>query len=208
MEAIQQLMSNGNVQQSISQLDHLHTNGHQTGQSNHQNQFNPQNFLDSLNANDNNFHLQEQFLRTMENLRITNEKKEAILQQNYELNKRLIQEQNEKLSLQNEYDKLLDKYNSLNMKAENFEADDTDLFKNKHVIKLQKRIEQLEKDMIVLENQKEENLIKLELVEKEVLQLRLSNEALQRKAKETQFLQDELDVHKFSADKIHNYEQA
>lgn len=201
MEAIQQLMSNN--QPSITTVDYTHTNG-QTNihQTNHVN-----NFLDSFQLNESNFHLQEQFLRTMENLRLTNEKKEAILQQNYELNKRLIEEQNEKLSLQNEYEKLLDKFSALSARQEEFDLDESDIFKNKHVIKLQKRIEQLEKEMILVETQKEENLIKLELVEKEVLQLRLLNESLQRKAKETQYLQDELDVHKHSQDKILKYEQ-
>lgn len=213
MEAIQQLMSNSSAANAPSNTattttDYLHTNG-QLSQSNQT--LNPinhhaNNFLDSLNENS-SYHLQEQFLRTMENLRLTNEKKETILQQNYELNKRLIAEQNEKLSLQNEYERLMDRYNSLNAKRDDLDLEGSDIFKNKHVIKLQKRIEQLEKDMIVLENQKEENLIKLELVEKEVLQLRLLNESLQRKAKENQHLQDELDVHKHSSDKIQKYEQ-
>ena len=199
MEAIQQLMSNNQQQQQqTTAVDYAHTNGQAT-QANHLN------FLDSFNES--NFHLQEQFLRTMENLRLTNEKKESILQQNYELNKRLIEEQNEKLSLQNEYEKLLDKYNSLNARREELDDEEADIFKNRHVIKLQRRIEQLEKEMIMIENQKEENLIKLELVEKEVLQLRLLNENLQRKAKETQYYIDELDVHKHSQDKIAKYEQ-
>jgi len=204
MEAIQQLMSANNQQQSTVDNNYAHTNGQTTTTTatNHTTIF-----LDSFNLNESNFHLQEQFLKTMENLRLTNEKKEAILQQNYELNKRLIDEQNEKLSLQNEYEKLLDKYNSLNARRDELNEEESDIFKNRHVIKLQRRIEQLEKEMIMLENQKEENLIKLELVEKEVLQLRLLNESLQRKAKETQFLQDELDVHKHSQDKILKYEQ-
>ena len=205
MEAIQQLMSSSNANLSPSTADYLHTNG-QLSQSNQNLNHHAANFLDSLNENS-SYHLQEQFLRTMENLRLTNEKKETILQQNYELNKRLIAEQNEKLSLQNEYERLMDRYNSLNAKRDDLDLEGSDIFKNKHVIKLQKRIEQLEKDMIILENQKEENLIKLELVEKEVLQLRLLNENLQRKAKENQHLQDELDVHKHSSDKIQKYEQ-
>lgn len=205
MEAIQQLMSNSSNHQTV---DYLHTNGQLTQSNQNLNQINlTNNFLDSFNLNESNFHLQEKFLRTMEHLRMTNEKKEVILQQNYELNKKLISEQNEKLSLQNEYDKLLDKYNSLNAKRDDYDLDGSDIFKNKHVIKLQKRIEQLEKDLILLETQKEENLIKLELVEREVLQLRLMNENLQIKAKETQYLQDELDVHKHSSDKIQKYEQ-
>lgn len=210
MEAIQQLMANSNgANQPPSTADgYLHTNGQLSQSNQHLNQINHHaNYLDSLNENASNYHLQEQFLRTMENLRLTNEKKESILQQNYELNKRLIAEQNEKLSLQNEYERLMDRYNSLNAKRDDLDLEGSDIFKNKHVIKLQRRIEQLEKDMIILENQKEENLIKLELVEKEVLQLRLLNENLQRKAKENQHLQDELDVHKHSSDKIQKYEQ-
>lgn len=158
--------------------------------------------------------VREQLLRTMDNLRVANERHEQLLRQNHELGRRLMAEQNEKAALQTEHERLAERLHALlgsnDSSGHEKQHDSDDVAGSesaRHVERLQQRLQQMEQELAAGEQARDELQTKLEISERELLQLRMANEHLSRKVQDTQQLQDELDVHRHSADQLLEYEQ-
>ncbi|RWS10818.1 protein Hook 3-like protein [Dinothrombium tinctorium] len=164
-------------------------------------------FPDSLNVEQPSV-VKEQLRRVQDELMAANEAKELAIQKCFELEKALSILREEKESLASENDRLIQNLNE-NRRSGNRAIDDItdESLRDRHLSKLQARIDTLQEDLIKIETIKDEYRVKIELLEKELMETRLENEELQRKAKEARHLKDELDIHKHLSDKAEKYEQ-
>ena len=185
MEAIQQLMLNNQQHERIE------------GTS----------VLDSISIESNNVkYLKEQLLKTVDTIKQLNRREDELNERNYELQRKMKLNDEERINLQKEIDRLnckLQTIEQLNSAAQTNELDEH----NHHVIKLKAKVDSLEKELIKSDSQKEELQIKIELMQIDLAKLNQQNEDLQMKVKEAKLLKDELDIHRHSADKIAKYEE-
>lgn len=151
--------------------------------------------------------LREQLKRTTDELHEAVEAKERATQQFYDLRRELDSEVAEKEQLQLENRSLMNKLKQVEAAraSEQHEPSDASL-KDRHANKLQMRIEQLQDDLFKLENSKEEYRVKNDLLESELMELKLRNEELQRKANEARRLKDDLDIMREATEKAEKQE--
>lgn len=147
-----------------------------------------------------NFDLNEQLKKAQEELQMTAEAKEQITQRCHELDMQVTMLQEEKMSLVQENEKLLEKLNHV----ENLEDPSTPA--GRRYQQSQQRIDVLQAEVFKLETVRDELRIKVEFQEKEILNLQEKNEELHRTLNEAQTLKDELDVLRHTSDKVEHYE--
>lgn len=147
-----------------------------------------------------NFDLNEQLKKAQEELQMTAEAKEQITQRCHELDMQVTMLQEEKMSLVQENEKLLEKLNHV----ENLEDPSTPA--GRRYQQSQQRIDVLQAEVFKLETARDELRIKVEFQEKEILNLQEKNEELHRTLNEAQTLKDELDVLRHTSDKVEHYE--
>lgn len=163
--------------------------------------------LDSIFVDSNNVkHLKEQLIKSLETIKLLNQKEDELNDLNYELKSKLKLSDDERINLQKEIEKLSSKLQTIEQLNATNQKDELNEH-NHQVIKLKAKVENLEKELIRTDSQKEELHIKIELMQNDLNQLNQINEELQKKVKETKLLKDELDVHRHSADKIVKYEE-
>uniref|UniRef100_A0A1E1XGN5 Protein hook n=1 Tax=Amblyomma aureolatum TaxID=187763 RepID=A0A1E1XGN5_9ACAR len=147
-----------------------------------------------------NFDLNEQLKKAVEELQVTAQAKEQITQRCHELDLQVTMLQEEKMSLVQENEKLLEKLNHV----ENLEDPSTPA--GRRYQQSQQRIDALQAEVFKLETARDELRIKVEFQEKEILNLQEKNEELHRTLNEAQTLKDELDVLRHTSDKVEHYE--
>jgi hypothetical protein len=212
MEAIQQLMSQQNERRSSNDSIQVTSSSNSAVTISSVTQSSGVSQITADTTDSYQKDVREQLLRTMDNLRVANERHEQLLRQNHELGRRLMAEQNEKAALQAEHERLAERLHGLlgsdSPETGNSDLDDISGSESaRHVERLQQRLQQMESELSTGEQARDELQAKLEISERELLQLRLTNEHLSRKVQDTQQLQDELDVHRHSADQLLEYEQ-
>ena len=165
-------------------------------------------FPDSLNADQVQV-LKEQLRKVSEELHISNDARDLLDQKIFELENALKLLKDEKASLIIENERLNQRINDKtgsSPRVDLNEPSDASL-KDRHYNKLQSRIVLLQEDLYKMEAHKEEYRATNEILEKELMELRLKNEDLQRKAKDARALKDELDIMRHVSDKVEKYEQ-
>ncbi|XP_015786186.1 protein Hook homolog 3 isoform X1 [Tetranychus urticae] len=165
-------------------------------------------FPDSLNTDQIQI-LKDQLRKALDELSIANEARELADQRLFEMEKALNMLKEEKEALMQENDKLVQKLSDETNTERGCErADPSDAsLKDRHYNKLQLRIEALQEDLYKMESHKEEYMAKNEILENDLMELRLKNEDLQRKAKEARALKDELDILRHVSERVDKYEQ-
>ncbi|XP_049514774.1 protein Hook homolog 3-like isoform X2 [Dermacentor silvarum] len=149
-----------------------------------------------------NFELNEQLKKALDELHTTAQAKEQITQRCHELDMQVTMLQDEKVSLMQENEKLMEKLNHV----ENLEDPSTPA--GRRYQQSQQRIDALQAEVFKLETAKDELRIKVEFQEKEILNLQEKNEELHKTLNEAQTLKDELDVLRHTSDKVEHYEAA
>ncbi|KAH7935287.1 hypothetical protein HPB52_005712 [Rhipicephalus sanguineus] len=149
-----------------------------------------------------NFDLNEQLKKALDELHATAQAKEQITQRCHELDMQVTMLQDEKVSLMQENEKLMEKLNHV----ENLEDPSTPA--GRRYQQSQQRIDALQAEVFKLETAKDELRIKVEFQEKEILNLQEKNEELHKTLNEAQTLKDELDVLRHTSDKVEHYEAA
>ncbi|XP_076353486.1 hook microtubule tethering protein isoform X1 [Tachypleus tridentatus] len=144
--------------------------------------------------------LNEQLKKTTEELQAASEAKEQISQRCHELDMQVAALQDEKATLIQENEKLLERLNN----SESLE--DPSTVAGKRFQQMQHKLEILQDEVYKLETARDEFKIKVDLQEKEILDLQQKNEDLQRLAEEARTLKDELDVLRHNSDKVEQYE--
>ncbi|RWS24795.1 protein Hook 3-like protein, partial [Leptotrombidium deliense] len=187
MQAIQELMNTGGRDRSESSISIT--------------------FPDSLNVEQPAF-LKDQLRRLQEELQLANDAKDQLTQKCFEMEKkmRILRDEKESIALENE--RLMQHVNDnqrINSKLVDEISDES--LRDRHFSKLQSRIDALQEDLIKTETSKDEYRVRIEILEKELIENRLQNEDLQRKAKEARQLKDELDIHKHLSEKAEKLEQ-
>uniref|UniRef100_A0A2R5L4R5 Protein hook n=1 Tax=Ornithodoros turicata TaxID=34597 RepID=A0A2R5L4R5_9ACAR len=148
-----------------------------------------------------NFEMNEQLKKVVEDLQAVTEAKEQITQRCHELDMQVTMLQEEKASLLHENGKLQEKLCHL----ENTE-DPSSLAAGNRFQPSQQKLDALQAEVFKLETARDEYRIKVELQEKEILNLQEKNEELHRAVNEAQSLRDELDVLRHTSDKVGHYE--
>lgn len=162
--------------------------------------------LDSITIDSDNLkYLKEQLVKTIETIKLLNQREDELNERNYDLQNQLKLKDEERSNLQKEIEKLntklqsIENFNSTNQKDELNEH-------NHQIIKLKGKVDTLEKDLLKSDSLKEELQMKIELMQTDLNKLNQLNEELQKKVKEAKQLKDELDIHKHTADKLIKYE--
>ncbi|KAL1431569.1 hypothetical protein MTO96_014085 [Rhipicephalus appendiculatus] len=128
-----------------------------------------------------NFDLNEQLKKALDELHATAQAKEQITQRCHELDMQVTMLQDEK---------------------------DPSTPAGRRYQQSQQRIDALQAEVFKLETAKDELRIKVEFQEKEILNLQEKNEELHKTLNEAQTLKDELDVLRHTSDKVEHYEAA
>ncbi|KAI1290772.1 Protein Hook -like protein [Halotydeus destructor] len=162
---------------------------------------------DSINL-DQMVALRDSLKKTNDDLSAANEAKDKAIQTLFDLQREFVSVAQEKDMLRSENDRLSSKVRVLEESSSKEQHDPSDAsLKDRHVSKLQVRIEQLQDDLFKLESIKDEYRIKTELLEKEMMEIKLRNEELQRKANEARRLKDDLDIMREASEKAEKQEQ-
>lgn len=149
--------------------------------------------FESLDLGDN-----AQSQRLLAELQIAVDSRDQLAQRCHELDQQLSFLQEEKVSLIMENKKLQQRLEEF----ENFEESGSSL----KYSGLRKQVEALKDEMFKMETSRDDYRLKVELLEKEVLELQSKQEDLQKAADEANHLKDEVDALRETADKVAKYE--
>lgn len=136
--------------------------------------------------------------RLLTELQVTVDMKEQLAQKCHELDQQLSLLQEEKAALMTENKKLQERLDEF----ENPES--CSIFRHSG---LRKQVEALKDELFKVETSRDDYRLKIELLEKEVLELQSRQEDLQKAADEANNLKDEIDALRETADKVAKYEQ-
>ncbi|KZC10839.1 PREDICTED: protein Hook homolog [Dufourea novaeangliae] len=136
--------------------------------------------------------------RLLTELQLTADMKEQLAQRCHELDQQLSLLQEEKAALVTENKKLQERLDEF----ENPEESGSIL----KYSGLRKQVEALKDELFKVETSRDDYRVKVELLEKEVLELQSKQEDLQKAADEANHLKDEIDALKETADKVAKYE--
>lgn len=146
----------------------------------------------------------EQLKRTAEELNSAIEAKEELMQRCHELDQQVTGLLEEKQSLVIENERLAERLNQ----AENL--DDPTVFNytpaGKRFQQIQHQLEQCQEENYKLESQKDDYRIKVDILQKEVNEIKDRNSELMSLADESRGLKDELDVLRHTAEQVVKYE--
>lgn len=164
-------------------------------------------FPDSLNADQNQI-LKEQVRRLQDELLTLNEAKDIAEQRYHDLDKmvKILKEEKETIIMENE--RLLKLLEENHGQSKNTNDPSDASLRDRFYSKLQNRVADMEEDLYRIEVQRDEFRAKNEVLEKELMEMRLRNEDLARKTKETRAIRDELDALKHISEKAEKYEQS
>ncbi|XP_071861083.1 hook microtubule tethering protein isoform X1 [Bombus fervidus] len=137
--------------------------------------------------------------RLLAELQVTVDMKEQLAQKCHELDQQLSLLQEEKAALVTENKKLQERLDEF----ENPEESGSIL----RYSGLRKQVEALKDELFKVETSRDDYRLKVELLEKEVLELQSRQEDLQKAADEANHLKDEIDALRETADKVAKYEQ-
>lgn len=164
-------------------------------------------FPDSLNTDQNQI-LKDQLRKLQDELRIASEGKEIADQKYHELEKMVNILREEKDNILQENDRLVKILEETHVQSKNTTDPSDASLRDRFFSKLQNRVADMEDDLYRMEVQRDEFRAKNEVLEKELMEMRLRNEDLARKAKETRAIKDELDALKHLSEKAEKYEQS
>ncbi|XP_015599501.1 protein Hook homolog 3 [Cephus cinctus] len=136
--------------------------------------------------------------RLLAELQVAVDTRDQLAQRCHELDQQLSLLQEEKASLMVENKKLQDR-------LEEFENPE-DTGSSLKYSGLRKQVEALKDEMFKMETSRDDYRLKVELLEKEVLELQSKQEDLQKAAEESNRLKDEVDALRETADKVDKYE--
>ena len=188
MEAIQQLMSGETRMRSESNESQLQRSM----------------LFDSLNFEQAQKDLKEELQNALEQLRLAEKRHQTLQEKNFELEQLLNEEHMKRLQLNHDNEQLNERLGQLESKHSKDRSEH--VLQDQRVQKLQLRLEQLEKELLRTEAQREECSMRSELLENDLKSAQSNNEQLLRKVKKAELLKDELDVHRHTADKMSKYE--
>ncbi|OAD59735.1 Protein Hook like protein [Eufriesea mexicana] len=137
--------------------------------------------------------------RLLAQLQVTIDMKEQLVQKCHELDEQLSLLQEEKAALVIENKKLQERLDEF----ENSEEHGT----ISKYSSLRKQVESLKDELFKVETSRDDYRLKVELLEKEVLELQSKQEDLQKAADKANHLKDEVDALRETADKVAKYEQ-
>lgn len=137
--------------------------------------------------------------RLLAELQMAVDSRDQLAQRCHELDQQLSLLQEEKASLCTENKKMQERLDELESPGE--------MGASLKYSSLRKQVEALKDEMFKLETSRDDYRLKMELLEKEVLELQSKQEDLQKSADEANHLKDEVDVLRETADKVTKYEQ-
>lgn len=149
---------------------------------------------------------QSELRKALENLEASNQAKDVLSQRchNFETQLNFLRE--EKLCLQNENEKLIEKLRAVGCTDSlNVNFEDINL-RDKAVHQMQQKIESLQNELFKQEGIKDEYRAKIDILDEEITKLRMKTEELQSKANEAKALKDELDILRHMSEKAEKYE--
>ncbi|XP_064625842.1 protein Hook homolog 3-like [Lineus longissimus] len=144
--------------------------------------------------------LGDQLKRTIEELNTVVRQKEEIGQRCHELDLQVACLQEEKVSLQDENKKLQERANQ----SESMEDPSTP--SGRRYQQLQSQVEKLQEEMYRIEVARDDYQVKVEVQEKEIVELQLKCDEMNIVTEEARALKDEVDVLKHHSDKVAKYE--
>ncbi|XP_074642700.1 protein Hook homolog 3-like isoform X2 [Tubulanus polymorphus] len=152
------------------------------------------------NISENFSELGEQLKRTTEELQSVIQQRDEIATRCRELDLQVAALQDERATLSSEYEKLQERMNQSDS------LDDPTTTTGRRYQTLQHQVEKLQDEVYRLEAARDDYRVKVELLEREVIELQQKNDDMTSLAEEARSLKDEIDFLKHNSDKVAKYE--